>query len=337
VHELRYSPLGDIANSDGASPLRHTFTGQESDAETGLLYYRSRYYDPKLGRFLSPDSLIPDRHGPQSWNRYAYVLNNPLRYADPSGHSFKSAMKKLGDWAKAVFTTRKEPPTSHTGEPDHVSSPSFSEPGSPAPKSPLQTYDELTTLYGLGGGITNFVRAEVVDQIINSVVTGGTMERAVSELLGHPASSREVQGVVTASGLIMSYLYEAVVGFAPSVHPGGEAAIDLPLKGEWDGPVRGANNIGLQGKVGFHFFDEGGWAARVLNHIPLVNGVAGLHDAFQVNLTGSWGPYPTRSVLNIPGMFVAAPATALAVYGRPERLLDLSSSGVDGGGLSPGF
>jgi RHS repeat-associated protein len=66
--------------------VRYTYTGQEFDAGTGLLYYGARYYDPALGRFVQPDTLVPDPANPQSLNRYAYVLNNPLKYTDPSGH-----------------------------------------------------------------------------------------------------------------------------------------------------------------------------------------------------------------------------------------------------------
>ncbi|MCL6511719.1 MAG: hypothetical protein K6U78_13650 [Anaerolineae bacterium] len=43
-------------------------------------------YSPLLGRFISADPLVPRPDDPQSFNRYSYVLNNPLRYTDPSGH-----------------------------------------------------------------------------------------------------------------------------------------------------------------------------------------------------------------------------------------------------------
>jgi len=62
------------------------YTGQVLDDATGLYYYNARYYDPVLGRFTQPDDIIPDIFNPQSYNRYSYVLNNPLRYTDPSGH-----------------------------------------------------------------------------------------------------------------------------------------------------------------------------------------------------------------------------------------------------------
>jgi RHS repeat-associated protein len=66
-------------------PTDKLFTGQRLDA-TGLYYYNARYYDATIGRFISPDSIIPHPYNPQSFNRYSYCLNNPLKYIDPSGH-----------------------------------------------------------------------------------------------------------------------------------------------------------------------------------------------------------------------------------------------------------
>jgi len=63
------------------------FTGKERDGETGLDYFGARYYGSAQGRFTSPDPLLSSGRpwDPQSWNRYSYVLNNPLRYTDPLG------------------------------------------------------------------------------------------------------------------------------------------------------------------------------------------------------------------------------------------------------------
>jgi RHS repeat-associated protein len=65
----------------GGSAAGYAFTGREWDSETGLYYYRARYYDPKIGRFLSEDPLGPAG----DINRYVFVTNNPLRYLDPFG------------------------------------------------------------------------------------------------------------------------------------------------------------------------------------------------------------------------------------------------------------
>jgi len=56
------------------------------DSESGLYYYNARYFDPELGRFIQPDTEIPDIGNPQCYNRYSYCLNDPVTYNDPSGH-----------------------------------------------------------------------------------------------------------------------------------------------------------------------------------------------------------------------------------------------------------
>ncbi len=48
--------------------------------------YRARFYSQSLGRFIQPDTIIPNPSSPQSWNRYSYVLNSPVNLNDPSGH-----------------------------------------------------------------------------------------------------------------------------------------------------------------------------------------------------------------------------------------------------------
>jgi len=63
-----------------------TYTGQTRDPSTGLMYYGARFYDPTLGIFLAPDTIVPQPGNPGALNRYAYTLNNPFKYTDPTGH-----------------------------------------------------------------------------------------------------------------------------------------------------------------------------------------------------------------------------------------------------------
>lgn len=67
-------------------PDDRSFTGERVDDETGLPLLGARYYDPSVGRFLSPDSVVADIRRPQTLNRSAYASNNPVNRIDPSGH-----------------------------------------------------------------------------------------------------------------------------------------------------------------------------------------------------------------------------------------------------------
>jgi len=86
LQSISYKPFGETFQTTGSSSAHYKYTGQEEDAESGLYFYNARYYDPLLGRFISPDSAVPNAMDPQSLNRYSYVRNNPLILTDPDGH-----------------------------------------------------------------------------------------------------------------------------------------------------------------------------------------------------------------------------------------------------------
>lgn len=85
IDSMDYLPYGEqIA---GAAYTTHKFTGKERDSETNLDYLGARYYSNGFGRFMTPDPLLNSGQpwNPQSWNRYSYTYNNPMRYTDPTG------------------------------------------------------------------------------------------------------------------------------------------------------------------------------------------------------------------------------------------------------------
>jgi len=86
VSETRYKAWGEVRYASGTTPTDYTYTGQYSDSYINLLWYGSRHYDPELGRFIQPDSIVPNPSNPQAYDHYAYTFNNPLRYVDPDGH-----------------------------------------------------------------------------------------------------------------------------------------------------------------------------------------------------------------------------------------------------------
>ena len=89
------------------------FTGKERDVETGLDWFSKRYFGSPEGRFTSPDPLIPFNlkkekfrawiANPQHWNKYAYALNNPLIYTDPSGMT-----ETIDDWLNSSMTDEQK-------------------------------------------------------------------------------------------------------------------------------------------------------------------------------------------------------------------------------------
>jgi RHS repeat-associated protein len=83
-----YKAFGETRFSAGNLGTDYKFTGQREEASLGIYYFNARWFDPSLGRFTSPDSIVPtSTQGTQAWDRYAFVNNNPVRYNDPTGHT----------------------------------------------------------------------------------------------------------------------------------------------------------------------------------------------------------------------------------------------------------
>jgi RHS repeat-associated protein len=107
VWDRMYLPYGGTFTGTGTTENTHQYTAKELEAATGLYYYGARYHNPNIGRFMSPDPAGADPTDPQSWNRYAYVQNNPMKYVDPNGeqavvvdlHRFVESRKR---WRKKL-------------------------------------------------------------------------------------------------------------------------------------------------------------------------------------------------------------------------------------------
>ncbi len=87
IARLGYKPYGQTAWSTAELPAQFGYTGQRYDQGDGWIYdYGARFYDTNILRFLSADTIVPQAGNPQTFNRYAYVAGNPLKYIDPSGN-----------------------------------------------------------------------------------------------------------------------------------------------------------------------------------------------------------------------------------------------------------
>jgi RHS repeat-associated protein len=75
---LKYTAFGELRT--GTSTTDYQYTGQRNEAEIGLYYYVSRFYDPQLARFISADTIVPQPGSSQGYGRYAYTNNNPIKH-----------------------------------------------------------------------------------------------------------------------------------------------------------------------------------------------------------------------------------------------------------------
>ena len=87
---------GDTTFNNQTTLLNRGYTGHEHFFGVALIHMNGRLYDAKLGRFLAPDNFVQSVFDTQSYNRYSYVLNNPLSYNDPSGELIVWAAVAIG-------------------------------------------------------------------------------------------------------------------------------------------------------------------------------------------------------------------------------------------------
>lgn len=96
---------GSISLTGFVQPLtRRGYTGHEMLDDHGLIHMNGRIYDPKLARFLQADPFIQAVTDTQSFNRYSYVMNNPLNATDPSGFIWSKLWKELKPFVGAIVT-----------------------------------------------------------------------------------------------------------------------------------------------------------------------------------------------------------------------------------------
>ena len=102
-----YDAWGNQTVSQESFYFRRGYTGHEMLPEYGLINMNGRLYDPQLGRFLSPDNYVQMPDFSQSFNRYSYCINNPLKYTDPDGEIFGFVGGFIRGLIKAVFHHHK--------------------------------------------------------------------------------------------------------------------------------------------------------------------------------------------------------------------------------------
>ncbi|CAB5499050.1 Rhs-family protein, partial [Bathymodiolus thermophilus thioautotrophic gill symbiont] len=328
---------GDWRASDPLLPIipaltNRGFTGHEHIDEMGFIHMNGRVYDPQIGRFLSADPHIQDPYNTQSYNRYSYVMNNPLKYTDPSGYSWnpfkavskawRSVWRSVKKYARVIVAVVIAYYTGLAVNEWMIGPQCVAAGSSTAINASIAAgaaggaaFGASSTLF-YGGSVSDAIKAAAIGAV-SGAISGGisgsygntwNAQRIGASAMGSGISA-ELQGGSFKDGFkagmigsSLRYLYNKAVGYDIDARAGGEAA--APIKGENLGPLKGYNNIGIQDKP-LSIFYEGEALSKVLNIVPAgINAVAGLHDKFQTSMTG-W----MRNVFNVPGMIPAAVIT----------------------------
>jgi RHS repeat-associated protein len=114
-----YTPWGERREGGGStvsesgrrlgSKVRPGYTGHEMLDEVGIIHMNGRLYDPEIGRMLGPDPIVQESDNTQNYNAYSYVLNNPMRFTDPSGYSwFGKLFRSIGKFFKKIARSIKK-------------------------------------------------------------------------------------------------------------------------------------------------------------------------------------------------------------------------------------
>ena len=120
VWSVDYEPFGSVFDEEEIETTnKYTYNSKELNKNTKLLYYGNRFYDSEIGRFTTADTMKGTLENPQSLNRYSYVLNNPLKYIDPTGNQDEIIRGQLKA-QEGVFGQR-------TGPDNRLSSPDLNE------------------------------------------------------------------------------------------------------------------------------------------------------------------------------------------------------------------
>jgi RHS repeat-associated protein len=112
-----YDSYGNLTASSGSVSNPFSYTGREFDSETGLYYYRARYYDPSDGRFIGQDPI----QFAGGKNFYRYGLNNPANLGDPFGLD-PSWWQKVVNW---IWPSAAPPPPAGCNAPRNQSEPNL--------------------------------------------------------------------------------------------------------------------------------------------------------------------------------------------------------------------
>ncbi|MFZ3254258.1 MAG: RHS repeat-associated core domain-containing protein, partial [Syntrophales bacterium] len=362
VEEIYYYPYGATRSNSGSVNVKHKYTGQEEDAETGLYYYGARYYDPSIGRFISADTIVPNPSYPQSLNRYSYGYNNPIIYTDPNGHNPFVIGFIIGALIAGIQSDWDFEAMVVGGVIGGISGGVFAE-ASSLTQTALGGVVQSGTSGGMISGMVGGGAAGATAGGLSAAYYGGNIGDAMLRGAGLGAAGGAAFGAIgvpnsfgkvaaytlTGGGLselgggdfrdgaifagvtaFAAYGYNKITGF----NARWEKGEGYQQKGRFTLPNDptlchiGIQGAALTGNFWNDFLLEGGWLSRTTNYIAGFNATGVQHDVLQIKLDELFGGQGMgdfmRSTLNIPNMIPAAALTYAGLLADPRALILLS-------------
>ncbi len=355
VQRLSYDAWGQRRNPDGTDATSITaltprgYTRHEHDEKVSLINMNAREYDPLLGRFLTPDTIVQFPYSSQGLNRYAYVHNNPLSFTDPSGQGLgkklRKAVQRVAKWGERVIEKAKDSQAVRTVVAVVAAYYTFNWVDNwatwAAIDSGATTTAAIATGNVVGGAASGFVAGGIAGGNLKSAFYGGVTGGIFGGVSSYTRnwndfgriSARGFTGGVTAdwqggdfrTGFIYSgtsatasWGYQKFVGYMTDPRAGEGIA----PRGPDDPPPPLVNTIGTQveplkpGMWDYLFSaKEGSLLSQTLNLVPGINAVSKFHDNIiirfeQDTLMRDW-------VMNVPTMPMAAMITYGALLDGP--------------------
>lgn len=248
--------------------LYRGYTTHEHVDEFTLINMNGRMYDPLLGRFLSPDNIVQSSENTQSYNRYSYCLNNPLKYTDPSGWEYISPYFLGYPYHKDYDNNSYGTPLANAA-------------ANVAYTAPLQGYNQWTS-WGYNGDwmagsteqaelhqylagweyqstitrLDNYFGAGYGEKAYSHVANGGIIESEPGFLV--TLSSSGQIGIVMPGISSNNYLAIGQIIFKPLAPDPSTLLAYLPPEGgdEPFAEVNGSKYLGLGGEIGFNVLGE---------------------------------------------------------------------------------
>lgn len=305
------------------------YTGHEHLDDARLIHMNGRLQDPVLGVMLSPDPVLGSLGDLATLQRYAYVAHNPTSAVDPSGYFlgrvgkfFKRLVRHVGNFLRRVMRNYgREILAAVAGY--YTAGLASQAYLAAAPAASVAAGNTIGAV--AGGAVAGGVASGDIQGVIRGVIGGGLFG-GIAGAYGNRWTAGRVLAAGTAGGALahvsggdfrrgfafaggaagFGLAYNRLVGYQATWGPGGPAQ----GKDRLTMPYEGVNNIGEANRVvnPDAIWGEGGRMSRLMNRLPGVSAVAGMHDVFQVRFDQIGGA-GLRGALNIPGMPVAAALT----------------------------